>query len=713
MRVYVPFGKGNRIEEGMILSITETDSADGLKSILRLIDEVPVLTPAQIQLALFMRDRYFCSTYDAVRTILPIGLLLDKSGQTRIRDKTVEIASLTILPDEAKDFALSKEKRAPMQSRILDELADYGDMPVRELLMFSGASRQSLSALVKAELISLYEIEAFRRPEYHRGVPKEYPVLNEEQLQAYLQLSDLSRELKASCALLQGVTGSGKTSVYIHLISNVLNSGKTAILLVPEIALTPQMIETFSSYFPDQIAILHSSLSTGERYDEWKRIRDGKARLTIGTRSAVFAPCENLGIIIIDEEQEESYRSENSPRYHARDIAKYRCSKDKCLLLLGSATPDVCSRYNAQIGKYQYFRLEKRYNELNLPKVSIVDMKKELRAGNSGSISSYLRKEIALNLEKGEQTILLLNRRGANKLVTCIDCGYLYECPNCSVALTYHSYGNKLMCHYCGYTIKPNADCPSCGGVLDYIGAGTQLVEEELHGLFPETEIIRMDADSVSKINSHEKIIDRFCNEKVPIMIGTQMVAKGLNFENVTLVGVISADQSLYSGDYRSNEKTFSLITQVIGRSGRGTKQGRAVIQTFTPDNETIRQSSTQDYDAFYESEIQMREIQNMPPCCDYLSLTLSGERENEVTAAARYVKNRLEYLMQNKDGRRILGPTPLKVVRVNNRFRYRIHVHCIANKEIRDIISSTITECGKDKRFSNISIYAENEPND
>ena len=482
---------------------------------------------------------------------------------------------------------------------------------------------------------------------------------------------------------------------------------------MPEIALTPQMIQTFSSHFGNDVAVLHSSLSLGERYDEWKRVKTGKARVVIGTRSAVFAPVDALGLIIIDEEQEETYKSENIPRYNARDVAKYRCARSDCLLLLGSATPDIVSMHGAMTGRYAFFELQNRYNDRDLPEVEIVDMKRELRRGNGGSISSFLRDELQKNIDCGEQSILFINRRGANRLISCGECGFVYKCPRCSVALTYHSTNHRLLCHYCGYSQRPDEDCPVCGGGLKHIGAGTQMVESELKELFPETEILRMDTDTVTPAGSHEKLLDRFRDENIPIMVGTQMVTKGLNFENVTLVGVISADQSLYAGDYRAGERTFSLITQVVGRSGRGEKPGRAVIQTFTPDNETIVQAARQDYFAFYRSEIELRKLQNTPPFTELLSVTVSGLNEEHVYRACRVIRQRLDGLIGEDGNARILGPAPLAVVKVNNRYRYRVMIYSRVSAGLRGTVAGVVIECCQDKRFADVSIYADNDPNE
>lgn len=713
VRVSIPFSRGNRRCEGIILAVTENSEYGQLKAIIDVLDAQPVLTPEQIKLALFMRERFFCTVYDAVKAILPAGLWFNEEGKQRAKDKTVEVARLAVTSEDAAVIADNKRRRSPQQAAILDLLCSFEMLPVRDILNHTGASRQSLKNLIKLELVELFTREVYRRPEVYADEVRPVPELNAEQEKAYKGLARLADGGKAAVALLFGVTGSGKTSVYIHLINDSLKKGKSAILLVPEIALTPQMLHTFSSHFGDEVAVLHSSLSTGERYDEWKRIKNGRAKVVIGTRSAIFAPVSNLGIIIIDEEQEETYKSENSPRYNARDIAKYLCSKAGCLLVLGSATPDISSRYNAETGKYSMFTLSERYNDMSLPEVKIVDMKRELRRGNGSDISDCLRDELEANIARGEQSILFINRRGAHKLISCGDCGYTYKCPRCSVSLTYHSTNKRLMCHYCGYSRRVDDSCPDCGGTLKYVGTGTQHVEEQLHELFPDAGVLRMDTDTVAPVGSHEKLFDQFRNENIPIMVGTQMVTKGLNFENVTLVGVISADQSLYSGDYRAGERTFSLITQVVGRSGRGAKPGRAVIQTFTPENQTIKQAAMQDYEAFYQSEIQLRRLQNAPPLCDLFSVTASGMDEEQVLKTAHYIKKWLSELLRDFPGTVVLGPAPLSVVKVNNRYRYRVNICCTTSGSVRKIISHVVTECSKDKRFKGVSVYADNDPAD
>ncbi len=714
MRVHVPFSRGNRRTEGIILATAEHSSYEQpLKAILALLDTEPILTTDQIKLALFMRERFFCTVYDAVRAMLPAGLWFDEEGRRRARDKSLEMVRLAIEPEEAEALRDAKRMRSPGQAAILEQLCAFECIPSHDLLLHTGTKRPTLKALEKAGAVELYQREAFRRPQIHVGGIEPLPALSAEQEKAFNGIHTLAQADKAGAALLFGVTGSGKTSVYIHLIDRQLRRGRAVILLVPEIALTPQMIQTFSSHFGNEVAVLHSSLSVGERYDEWKRVKTGRARVVIGTRSAVFAPTPNLGLIIMDEEQEETYKSENIPRYNAQDVAKYRCAKAKCLLLLGSATPDVVSMYNAENGRYAFFEMHNRYNEHELPAVEIVDMKRELRQGNGGSISSVLRQELQDNLDRGEQSILFINRRGANRLISCGECGYVYKCPRCSVSLTYHSANRRLLCHYCGYSQRPDESCPDCGGTLKYIGVGTQMVESELKELFPGREVLRMDADTVAPAGSHEKLLERFRSENIPIMVGTQMVTKGLNFENVTLVGVISADQSLYAGSYRAGERSFSLITQVVGRSGRGQKPGRAVIQTYTPENEVILQAAKQDYPAFYRSEIELRKLQHTPPFSELLSITVSGMSEEHVYLACRMIRARLDGLIGQGFNAEILGPAPLAVVKVNNRYRYRVMIYGGVNAGLRGTIAGVVMEFCQDKRFSDVTIYADNDPND
>jgi len=710
MRVLVPFARGNRSCEGLVLALSEHSEYEKLKCIISILDKEPVLSQELIKLALFMRDRFFCTVYDAAKAMLPVGLWFDSEGRRRVNDKMLEMARLAVSTEEAAAAVAAKRGRSPQQANILEQLCAFEALPVRDMLSFTGASRVSLKALVSAGYVELYSRETYRRPEVFTGETEPLPILNDEQRAAFEGLSALN-DKGAGAALLFGVTGSGKTSVYIHLIARQLAAGRGVLLLVPEIALTPQMLHTFSSHFGDEIAVLHSSLSVGERYDEWKRIKAGKAHVVIGTRSAVFAPVDKLSLIIIDEEQEETYKSENSPRYNARDVAKFRCVKQNAMLLLGSATPDICSMYNALSGKYSLFTLSQRYNDMELPQVEIVDMKRELRRGNGSDISGTLRDRLMENIDRGEQSILFINRRGANKLVSCGECGFTYKCPRCSVSLTYHSKRRRLMCHYCGHSRTVEEYCPDCGGMLRYIGTGTQNVEQQVKELFPDTEVLRVDSDTVTPAGDHEKLFERFRNEHIPVMVGTQMVTKGLNFENVTLVGVVDADQSLYAGSHRAGERSFSMITQVIGRSGRGEKPGRAVIQTYTPNNETIAQAAKQDYMEFYNSEIELRRIQNAPPFSDIFSITATGVDEEAVLRACNKIRDMLMPLGRQRPDVRILGPVPLPVVKVNNRFRYRVYICCKADAQIRGCISGTLTGFYSEKNFRGVSVFADFDP--
>lgn len=712
VRVEVPFTRANRRTEGIVLALAPIGAYEKLKPISEVLDETPILTQAQIKLALWMHERFFCTVYEAVKAMLPAGLWF-KNGKRRVSDKYVTMAALAVPAEEAAKAAEQKRRRAPQQSELLRTLCAIGRAALPDLREFTGASLQSVRALRDAGLISLEDVPVYRRPEAPEGERQPLPKLNSEQTKVFKGILKLAGGKKASGALLFGVTGSGKTTIYIRLIAEMRRRGKTAILLVPEIALTPQMLRTFSSHFGDDIAVLHSSLSAGERLDEWRRIKNGEAGVVIGTRSAIFAPAEDLGIIIIDEEQEDSYKSENAPRYHARDVAKFRCAQDNALLLLGSATPDVESRWRAEQGSYAYFTLSRRFNEQSMPSVEIVDMKRELRRGNGSSISERLRSEISENLERGEQSILFLNRRGANKLITCVDCGFTYSCPNCSVSLTYHSFSRRLMCHHCGYTQRLDEHCPECGGTLKYVGTGTQKLEEELHELFPDTPVLRMDTDTVAPAGGHDVLLERFQTERIPIMVGTQMVTKGLNFENVTLVGVISADQSLYAGDYRATERTFSLITQVVGRSGRFEKPGRAVIQTFTPENETIRQAARQDYESFYRAEIELRRLQALPPFTELLCITMSGREESLVLGCAAKARDELLDATRSESGVRVLGPAPLSVLRVNNNYRYRVTLCAPPGRGLRRFVADIVARYSSDKQFRGVSVYADTNPSD
>jgi len=790
VRVLVSFGTGSRRVEGLILAVVPEplDTQLRLKPLLALLDEQPVLDEGGRKLALWMREQYFCTVYEAARAMLPSGLhfsiqerwriadgvdrekahvaagrsgndkqLLEllfagggvaEMGQIRaafgerdpgpslrrlkekgilsfetethreVKDKTERVATLILPPEEAMARLKGKGRTAPVQQAIVELLCGIGSAAVKEICYFTGAGTQTFRALEKKGIVTLEHREVLRSvlsiPEVAPAPPVQ---LNEAQAAAYTGIAALTDGGKAAAALLYGVTGSGKTQVYIKLISHVLSQGKTAIVMVPEIALTPQLLRLFASQFGKDVAVLHSSLRSGERYDEWKRARDGKARVVIGTRSAVFAPLQDLGLIVLDEEQEYAYKSEQSPRYHARDVAKYRCVQQNALLLLGSATPSVESMYQARSGVYHLFTMETRYNRHALPDVLLADMRKELRAGNGTCLSTPLRQAIGEAMAAGEQSILFLNRRGANRMVVCGVCGEAPSCPRCSVYLTYHSANHRLMCHYCGHSEQLKHACPSCGGILDFVGAGTQRVVSELEAAFPGVDILRMDADTISATQTHEKILSRFRKEKVPILVGTQMVAKGLDFENVTLVGVIAADLSLYVDDFRAAERTFSLLTQVVGRAGRGEKRGRAVIQTFTPDNDVITCAAAQEYDRFYEEEITLRRLRGFPPFRDLFTITATAQEESASLRACARLRQTLELWLTQEEYRgvemQILGPAPAGIAKLNNRYRYKLTLNCKNTKTVRALLAHLLRCAQGDKENRGISFGADNNPLD
>ncbi|MDR1589646.1 MAG: primosomal protein N' [Oscillospiraceae bacterium] len=712
MRVSVPFGAGNRPSDGIVLSLVGKSDYPRLKYITSVQDDEPVLSDEHVKLAVWIGDRFFCTVYDAFRAMLPAGMWF-KNGGRAIGDKTIRTAVLKIPGEDAVELAERKRSRAPTQAAVLDLLAREGRMAVADILYFTGARSTAVRALEKSDALYIEYVQALRRPDIKPARIDGELTLTQAQRGAYEKLEALTRGGGADAAVLYGVTGSGKTSVYIELIRSVTARGRTAIVLVPEIALTPQLVALFSARFGDGVAVLHSALAAGERYDEWKRIRRGDVSVVVGTRSAIFAPLRNIGLIILDEEQEHTYKSETSPRYHARDVAKYRCAHWGALLLLGSATPSVESMYGASTGRYKLLRLPDRYNERELPPAILADMKEEIKNGNGGSISSVLEREIFANIERGEQSILFINRRGANTLIACPECGFTHTCTQCSVSMTYHSANGRLMCHYCGYSEPVRADCPQCGGRLKYVGAGTQRIESELRELFPQAGIIRMDTDTVSGANTHETLLTRFREERAPILIGTQMVTKGLDFENVTLVGVISADMSLYINDYRAHERTFSLITQVVGRSGRGVKPGRAVIQTYTPSNEVIRLAARQDYDGFYTREIKLREIAGSPPMTDIFVITAAGLEEGAVIRGCMRLRGALEGYLRDVSGVKLLGPAPAPVVKINGRYRYRLSLCCDGTKRIRNTIAHTIRQFAKDRLNRGVSAYADFCPYD
>ncbi len=779
MRVSVPFGRGNRRTEGIVLAVGDEEGADELKCVGRCLDETALLSEEDLRVAAFVRERCYCTFYNAIRAMLPAGfwfrakqrvalldgprgtlknkearrlidLLENLGGEAdyaflreqfeddaalrgalrelserklvsveeeltrRAGDKTERIAALAGTSEEAMEYAARKRRSAPVQCAVLELLCTIGSGSTKEIRYFTGATTDTLRRLEEKGLLTLRE-QPVRRLAVSAPAEAGPLTLTEEQRRVFEGLLEQWKGEKPGAALIYGVTGSGKTAVYLKLIERCLEMGRDALLLVPEIALTPQLLNLVAARFGGNIAVLHSGLRMGERYDEWKRVRSGEARVVVGTRSAVFAPLQNLGLILLDEEQEHAYKSENSPRYHARDIALFRGKRRNALVVFGSATPSVETMYLARRGDLRLYRLDHRFNGRDLPDVRLADMKEEIRAGNGGAVSAPLEAGIRKNLDEGRQTILFLNRRGASRFVVCVDCGTVPECPRCSVHLTYHAANGRLMCHYCGWSEPLPGRCPVCGGHLKQVGFGTQRVVEELERLFPGTEILRMDADTVSAVNSHEKLLSRFEKEKIPILVGTQMVAKGLDFKNVTLVGVLDADMSLYADSFRASETTFSMLTQVAGRAGRGEAGGAALIQTMTPENAVIRLAAAQDYDRFYEMEIELRRLRGSPPFRDLTVVTFTGQLEDQVAAGARRFRAMLVGMLgAYRDlALSVLGPAPAQIAKINNRYRHRLTVCCQNSRRLRLLIAYLLREFAKDKRSRGVTAFADCNPYD
>lgn len=601
----------------------------------------------------------------------------EKIGST-ISVKFIRTAQLCCSVEEGYTAADElRAKRSPVQADMLLTLCDCGDMPTYDLVAVSGGNYTSLRGLCDKGYICINRIPA-ERSAYNeeKYAPSSACTPTAEQKPIIEHLKKLISHNMHEDILLHGVTGSGKTEVFLQAIAYCIKSGKQAIMLVPEISLTPQMVERFVSRFGTSVAVMHSGLSQGERFDQWHKIKRGEVNVVVGARSAIFAPFDNIGIIILDEEHETSYKSETSPRYHARDIAVWRGKKHGAPVLLASATPSISSYYRAKQGLYKLFEMHNRYNNNPLPQARIVDMRSELfDYHNSSAISIRLQDELRRNLERKEKSILFLNRRGYNTFVSCRECGYVMECKNCSIALTYHIKTNKLVCHYCGYTHDNVDTCPECGSkYIKFFGTGTQKIEDELHSLLPEARILRMDFDTTSGKGGHEAILDRFKNGEADILLGTQMVTKGLDFPDVTLVGVLAADSSLNIDDYRANERSFALITQVCGRAGRGQSEGRAVIQTYQPENQTIKLAKEQDYTGFYENEIKYRSQMLYPPFCDIVYILTSGTAENDVKTEITNISGIIrENIKPENSLISIIGPAPAPVAKIKNNFRYRM----------------------------------------
>lgn len=775
VRVTVPFGNGNKKTIGFVFDVTDSTESTKTKNITEVLDEKPLLNDEMLSLAEWIKDRTFCTLYEAAKAMLPTGINhrmvlsyavnpeadskkinaldgVEKEFYEYVAQKGVFVKAETVfnalsvkadmsIPSSLvhKGLLLTSSdavrnlgdltvrmmrlvqteeavKLTPKQKQIYDVLCDVGTASVKELCYFTGLTPAVANALVKNGVAEFFEQPVMKLPDFTAEKGERTVIaLTDEQKEAHSKLSNLAQSGKPAVSLLYGVTGSGKTSVYMSVIDGVVDSGKTVIVMVPEIGLTPQTLSLFCKRYGSKVAVFHSALSVRERLEEWKRVKNGEAQIVIGTRSAVFAPLENLGLIIVDEEQEHTYKSEQTPRYSAIDVAKYRAAYHNCLLILASATPSVESYAAAQSGKYELCTLTKRYGNAVLPEVLTVDMRSEEKAPGSRAISKTLYDSLKQNLENGRQSILLINRRGFHTFAACTACGEVICCPQCSISMTYHTANNRLMCHYCGHSVPFSSVCPECGeDAVRYSGFGTQKIEDELAALLPDAKIVRMDTDSTAGKNSHEKLLDSFAKGEYDIMIGTQMVAKGLNFPNVTLVGVVSVDQQLYNDDFRSLEKTFSLLTQVVGRAGRGDVAGTAVIQTLTPENEIIRLAAKQDYDEFFKTEIRLRKGLVYPPYCDLCVVGFTGSNESVVKSAANnalaLIRN---YTTGEYAGEKIitLGPMPARVAKISGKFRYRLIIKCRNSKRFRQMISALLVEMGKDSRFASVTTYADINP--
>ena len=649
---------------------------------------------------------------------------LEKSGiitiiqkdSVSVKERFVRYASLVADESDAAKAYTELVKKAPKQAKIIDVLRLSGDMILSDLLRVCDTTHTSANALYKKGIIKIYEAQLKRNPSANKNIESEtFKELTKEQQKVKDALCSALEKSESKPFLLHGVTGSGKTEVYMHLIAHAINLGKTAIVLVPEISLTPLMTKRFISRFKDRVAILHSALSLGERYDEYMRIKRGEVDVVVGARSAIFAPLDNIGVVIIDEEHENTYKSEMSPRYHARDVAIKRAGQYGALVVLASATPSIESYYKAKTGEYQLLELNERINKKKMPTVYVVDMRKELENGNRSMFSDMLSHELLYNIEHNEQSILFLNRRGFSTFVSCRSCGYVAKCPHCNISLTYHRNRNTLECHYCGYTQENYTVCPECNSrYIKYFGAGTQKLEEELKNKFEGVSTVRMDFDTTMTKSAHEKLLSKFENEKADVLIGTQMVSKGLDFENVTLVGVVAADASLYIDDYKSGERTFNLITQVCGRAGRGSLEGRAIVQTYTPEHSAIIHAKNHDYKGFYEDEIKLREAMNYPPFCELISIIITGKNEKEADECAKTLASRLSIKLKNecKQKTLLLGPSVASISKIKDKYRYSIAIKCEDADGLNDILKSVMSDFRLSAQSKYINVSIDKNPN-
>ena len=806
MRVIVPFGRTNVLKEAFVFQVGQWDRPvvafksnegdngpvllpnmlEGLKTIKKATDKSPVLNNDMIKLASWMKERYICTYYDAIKCMIPAGskvkaykvvylnqewdngtgllshypklqeknekLIIDFLEQnnnryemeelrksvniksftkslksllekgliyikeeyiTGVKEKYIKVAYTVLPPEEILEIIEGNRIKRIQQIKVLELLMENEYVAVQDITKFTGVSQGVLDTLKKYGYIDFKEIEVKRNPFLKRTLKKTEALEPTIQQELALQILKKQKNMNQfSEFLLHGVTGSGKTEVYLQLIHFIIERGEGAIVLVPEISLTPQMVERFRGRFGNLVAILHSRLSLGERYDQWRLIREGNIRVVIGARSAIFAPLNNIGLVIIDEEHEASYKSEITPKYNTAEIARYICKSRNAILLLGSATPSIETYHRAQNGEIGLLTMSERANLMPMPNVEIVDMRDELEQGNRSIFSKHLALEIENNISCGQQTILLLNRRGYSPFVLCRNCGYVVKCINCSITMTYHSTGQRLTCHYCGYTIKVPEKCPKCqSSKIRHFGTGTQKLEEEVKKHFLNASVIRMDMDTTSYKNSHEEILRKFKEDNVNILVGTQMVAKGHDFPNVTLVGVLAADSILNLGDYRATEKTFQLLTQVAGRAGRGELPGRVIVQAYNTEDYSILAASKHDFISFYNKEIIIRKEMRVPPFTNIASVILSGNNDNYAFESSKTINIILRELFEkyemNTNNYEILGPMKPPIGKINNKFRWRI---IIKSNSINSLIK-TLSEASdkyykiKNKEMASLSI--------
>ncbi len=670
-RVKVPFGRGNRTLDAFILELyPQCDSTINIKEIAKICDEMPLLKITDIELVKIMKKKYLCTYLECIKVIIPRGITKG------IKKKT----SLVLTIGKQLEGKFLNEPYTSIYELIESNKMKYNK---NEFSKTFDLSLSSINTMIKHGFVTTQEITINRYNQKHYAKYEE-KILNEKQRQSV----DFIMNSKKKKFLIHGVTGSGKTEIYMKLVSYMLKENKQSIILIPEISLTPQMVERFKGRFGPDIAVFHSRLSDGERFDEWMRVKLGNAKIAIGARSAIFLPFENLGLIVIDEEHEASYKSDSDPKFDAREIAYMKCELENCKLVLGSATPSVESYYKTTIDELSLITINERADGAAMPKVEIVDMREELMNNNRSIFSKSLHEGIALCLSKNEQVILFLNRRGFSTFVSCRKCGYVFKCKKCDISLTYHSAGEYLTCHYCGEKEKISKVCPSCGSsYVKYFGVGTEKIEQEINRIFPSARTLRMDFDTTRKKNSYEYIYNTFKSKGADILIGTQMVAKGLDFKDVTLVGVIAADLSLNLPDYRAFERTFQLLTQVSGRAGRGSKEGKVVIQTYSADDLTIKYAANNDYDSFYKNEIMMREAMQYPPFTSILVITMSSENEEMLIKNIQSVGENLKYRIKDNNKITLLGPCTCGVSKIKNFYRWQI----IIKGDIKETIALEI----------------------